>query len=1288
MNKVAQCPEPARWWVFLALVLALVGWDARAVTEGTVTNLAQLRALSAAEIIAGRKLVAEVHVAAKFRPRRLLLLTDGTNSISALAPGMQEFPEVGDYVRIEGVTVRPDNFELLAQDLRRLEPGSDLPPARSMPLRRVAASGGEWVEVTGHVVSVAASRGRAFLNLRQGGHYLTAGVLGLTVPEAQALRWATVRLTGAVSSFGPGVGEQKIGVWADSDAGLEVINPPARDLFNRPTLPLVDALAKSDGITHSIIHVNGVLRTVGEGEELVLNDGTAVLPIRPLRPRSVSAGEVVGVTGFLDRTNGVSYLNHAQTRVLGLPETAVSEVAWTNGLPDGFERFVPTVTRMSELYNGARLAASPGTPVRLRAGVSYVDADSGRLFLLDAGGGVQVSPGDRKLPPWLQAGQRLEVRGFLGIQDETPIVRMTSLSPNEVAAPPFSFPRAQAVPPLGFRLGRFQGRWVAQTGMVRRQEVRSGKLHLKIAKNDWSFRAVVDLQTNDVPPELVGAMVTLEGVADASREAGRLLAVIQLLVPSLEQVEVITPRDEEALDVAPISVGELLEVMTRSSAIKVRRIAGVVTWTRPGRFFLEDESGGIEVLPVDQEERLRFEERVVVTGFPVVVGAKLRIEDAVVEPHAGAFDVTPVSTAAHRVVLGGFHARTVSLEARLVGNSARGDGFTLLLTDGDVPFSAILDFDAMTPRIGALENGSQLRVTGVCETRPDPAGGVDSFRLLLRSEKDVRLVAAAPWWTPEHTLLTVGGLLFLVAGSVGWISFLRRRVEQTQGRFSVAFDANPLPVAIATRGDMRFVSVNGSFLNAFGFSRGDVIGRSVAQLGLAADEGGLQSLLEQLEQQGRLRGFDTEVRSRSGEVLRVLVSAEPIAVDGEECLLLLWQDVTERLNLMNQLRESQKMEAVGQLAAGVAHDFNNLLTIIRGNSELLRGMIAEDSEEAELNLEMDHAASRAAELTRQLLAFSRRQVLRQTTFDLNDVITGSMRMLQRVLGETIAVRLTPASTPVPVRADVGMLDQIIMNLAVNARDAMPGGGALTLGSELVTVREGEARMNPEGSPGEFAVLRVTDTGEGMDEATLKRVFEPFFTTKGVGQGTGLGLSTVYGVVRQHQGWINVDSRPGKGTSFACYLPAADSAEIVTGKEPDGATAFIRGTETILVVEDEPGVARMIRRTLGAEGYEVLPAANGVEARGIWRTRGQSIDLLLTDVVMPDGVNGLSLACELRSDNAELPVLFMSGYSDEVVRAEGEMPAGSAFIGKPFSRERLLSSVRAALDGRTEAGTSI
>ena len=394
----------------------------------------------------------------------------------------------------------------------------------------------------------------------------------------------------------------------------------------------------------------------------------------------------------------------------------------------------------------------------------------------------------------------------------------------------------------------------------------------------------------------------------------------------------------------------------------------------------------------------------------------------------------------------------------------------------------------------------------------------------------------------------------------------------------------------------------------------------------------------------------------------------------------LQREIAERSRAEENLRQAQKMEAVGQLAAGVAHDFNNILTIISGHANLLLSRAEPHDARSESLKQISIAAERAAGLTRQLLVFSRKEMARYQTVDLNRVLAHAGELLRRLLGEHIELSLAPSEVPVWLLADESNLGQVIINLAVNARDAMPEGGQLNLRTSIEVLDTKAASRHPQARAGDFVCLRVTDTGTGMDQITLDRMYEPFFTTKEVGKGTGLGLATVYGIVQQHQGWIEVTSQPGCGTTFTIFFPHRPVATPGTRQTELALRALRTGgpQKTILVVEDEPAVREFVRTVLTANSYRVLEAADGVDALDVWTRHPGEVDLLFTDMVMPNGLSGRGLADRLHLSSPELKVIYASGYSAEAIGAEWLKSPEVEFLPKPYTADAVLKAIAKSL----------
>jgi len=505
----------------------------------------------------------------------------------------------------------------------------------------------------------------------------------------------------------------------------------------------------------------------------------------------------------------------------------------------------------------------------------------------------------------------------------------------------------------------------------------------------------------------------------------------------------------------------------------------------------------------------------------------------------------------------------------------------------------------------------------------------------------------------------------------------RRHAEE---KFYKAFNASPEPIAISTLSEGRYLDVNESFLRATGYRRDEVIGRTSVELKIWENPEDRVRLIEKLREQGSVRDMEVAFRTKSGERRVALHSVNRIMFAGRECVISSKKDITEQKALEHQLRQSQKMEAIGQLSGGIAHDFNNILGVIIGYSEILEENLVGSDRLLNSAQEIKRAAHRAASLTRQLLAFSRQQVLEPRVLNLNSVVAETENMLQRLIGEHIELATRLAPDLGQVRADRGQIEQVMLNLAVNARDAMPDGGRLIIETHNVELDEQYALQHPPTIPGKYVALLVTDSGVGMDAGVQTHIFEPFFTTKEQGKGTGLGLATVYGVIKQSGGYIWVQSESGVGTTFEVYLPRVDEPVELCGRSPQVLT-WVRGSETILLVEDEDSLRRLTCTLLEQGGYTVLEAHGGGEALEIARHHPEPIHLLLTDIVMP-GMSGPEVARSLVSIRPEMKAMFMTGYTSIARRVM--LDSDAKLLQKPFTRDALLTRLREVLDSRRQS----
>src|SRR3984957_10206068 len=579
----------------------------------------------------------------------------------------------------------------------------------------------------------------------------------------------------------------------------------------------------------------------------------------------------------------------------------------------------------------------------------------------------------------------------------------------------------------------------------------------------------------------------------------------------------------------------------------------------------------------------------------------------------------------------------------------------------------------------------------------ESAGGLIARRLLL----PIILVPLALNWTESQVdragwfssetessvfyiedIVVFGALIWFNAALLHRIDLKRGRAEETRAQLAGIVESSDDAIIGKTL-DGIITSWNRGAEKIFGYSAGEVVGQPALMLLPPERANEERDILARIALGESFNNFETvRVRKDKGQI-HVSVTISPLRNSSGKILgaSKIARDITKQRKMEEQYRQAQKMEGIGQLAGGVAHDFNKILAVIQMYSDLLKSSGQLSADQSECAEEMSLTVQRAVALTRQLLLFSRREVFQPRDLDLSESITNTAKMLNRILGETVKMQLKMASQPMFTHADPGMMDQVLLNLAVNARDAMPNGGPLVIETSGVEFDQFAATQSAQTRPGSFVCLSVSDSGSGIPPEVLQKIFEPFFTTKDVGKGTGLGLATVFGIVQQHQGWINVYTEVGHGTTFRIYLPRLAKNAERKGALP-ALTDMPGGNETILVAEDDPSVRVVVRKALSQRGYRILEASTGVKALEVWEEQSDRIQLLLTDLVMRGGMNGRELALQLIEKKLDLKVVYVSGYSAEIMGRNFPIEEGVNFLSKPFEAAKLAKAVRQSLDAHT------
>ena len=968
------------------------------------------------------------------------------------------------------------------------------------------------------------------------------------------------------------------------------------------------------------------------------------------------AGDRFEAVGFPGRRDGGRFLSDALVRGFA-PRRGVRA---TEATPDDL---LPVVRTVSELRRMPLDEVNRGYPVSLRATVTFHDPVVGNLFVHDGTEGIYVhQPANLDRQP---AGRVVRLEGFSDPGDFAPMVRAVRVTPIRDG----TLPPARRYGYDELVGGRADSQWIEVDGVVRGSGRDPwGNPSLMIRFGSCTVPSVIAGTDPAALSGLFGATVRVRASLGSTFNDRRQWSGLVLYVPEPAAIEVRIPAPVRLDDVPARTVESLSYFDPGRGPGGPVKLAGMVIARRGSTAVFQDETGGIaaDLQPGQPGE---VGQRVEVRGFLVRRGGFWAIEDGLSRVDGPGILPAPRDATAGQVAAGGYAATLIRVEAVLVDQFPAGEVDQVFLLRSVVPegvnylfFPAILPRAELTPELADVRPGTRLRVTGAC-TVPNERLLISSFRILPRGAADFEVIDQPSWWTPRKALVVAGGVATLAILSLAWVVTLRRRVQwQTEqirrrlereahleARYRDLFEsASDAVFALDAAGTVKAMNRAGKELT--GLSEGAAFLAAVAP-GSLADA---KALLGSRAPVTREIALNTP-----GGVVLLEVSARPTLDGGSSTgVQAIARDLTDRRRLEAELRQAQKMEAIGRLAGGIAHDFNNLLTVINGNADVLRTQVAEAN--VGLADEIVRAGEQAATLTRQLLAFSRKGVIAPRVLCPNTIVEGVRRMLARLVGERVRLVTEFDPTAGCVRIDPGQLEQALLNLAVNARDAMPHGGTLTIrtwaGSDHVRIE-------------------VADTGAGMDAPTRARAFEPFFTTKPAGEGTGLGLATVKGIVEQAGGTVTVASEPGRGSTFTIDLPlSADARAPESSTKPPPPPA---NREVILLVEDEPAVQLLERRVLEMGRYEVLVASSGEEALNLLDGHEGRIDLLVTDVVMP-GMTGRELAEAVAHRRPGLRALFLSGYAPDEVLRQGVRAEEAHFLQKPFTPSSLLGKVREIL----------
>lgn len=944
----------------------------------------------------------------------------------------------------------------------------------------------------------------------------------------------------------------------------------------------------------------------------------------------------------------------------------------------------PAIVPIATVRNMASWTPSK-TPVRIRGTVTVRDRFRNLTFVQDGTAGLFVTvltPGVNLSP-----GQVVELTGEVVMSRRGPTMSGVALEVAGNAEPP----APQAIATSAASLSALDGRLVSARGVVRRVESHGSGTEITLRTPEGVFTILEP--AGSTARSAVDSVVSVQGVLSHALAEDHSLERRELLVPtvSLVRTEAGPPADPYAMVEVPVQ--NLRQQPPADELVRRVRVTGVVTRQRPGRsLYLRTATGPIRV-ETDFTAAVTTGDRVEVVGFPDAGAYSPLLADAIFRRVQAGPDPQPVPANLVELMDGRHDADLVRVEGTFVQGEQGGDEYIIVLQEGDVFFNAQVLLAPGERLPDDLRPGSRVQVIGICSVVVDSDRVPRSFRVLLRDASDVTVLgpgpslsdrsSGAPWWAWISIVAAAAAL-----GGAGWIYRRSQAQEQTirrqlaresslKARMDDLFERTSEILVVHDRRG-RISTINRAGEQATGYPREELRTLDPRWIFGADYMDTITRMIEEGSDSGA-RTFKSELVARKGLHIPVEVHTRVLIGDGEVVgVSSIARDLSERDRLENELRQAQKMEAVGRLATGIAHDFNNLITVLLGYSDELIEIVPEGSEQLRAASEIRRAAERASGLTQQLLAFSRRQTAVAQNVDLNATVANMQDLVRRLIGPEIRLEFKPAADLKKIRGDAAQIGQVVMNLAVNARDAMPLGGALHIETANVDL----GAENIDVIPGPHVMLLVRDSGVGMTPEVRKQLFEPFFTTKETGQGTGLGLSMVHAIVRQNGGHVMVDSAPGQGSTFRVYFPILGE----TGEDPlpvamPPHVSAVTGAGVVLLAEDDQSVRRLVSTELGRRGFTVMAAEDGRAALEMFTTHKDRVDVIVTDVVMPR-MNGADLAKAAEKIQPGVKILFISGHPERA--GVGLNPTGvTNLLMKPFTADTLATRIKELIEAKTQ-----
>ncbi len=1219
----------------------------------------------------------------------ILYIQDYTSGIYVELEQQNSLLKPGQWIEVEGVSAPGSFVTVISRASLKILSLRGLPPIRKLSLAQIdiGRDDGQWMQIEGIVHNAYQEGQYTVLEVHDGKYKIQIRIREFSQTSAGSLIDAVIQIQGVLTAITDSA-HQSIGLelWVPRENKISIIAAPPAASNQIPITPIA-VLGKNwkSGPPQHRVRIQGIVMPGEKENALLVQDKSGMITAHTLFTRPIAPGDEVDLIGFADLSSPVPrIINAIFLRIKALAIESKEE----SGLP--------TLTKIRQIRHLTAQEAGRGYSVRIKGSITYHNPQLSMTFIQDETDAIYLQSLDTALA--LDLGKKYEVEGFSAPGDFAPII----VKPRFRTIGPAPLPPALPVTLDQLSTGKYDCLRVQVRGIVRSVRQVGNRWCLDLFDEGKGIQVwLPNLSAPTQVHSLQDAKVTVRGICSIQISAWGNINGFRLNAPSIDEIHVEERANLDPFSAPLRSIRDVFRYSNRAEAGHRIRIQGVLLHQQPGKaIYIKDDTGSISIptghiLPVNPCDLLT------VSGYPAPGEFAPSMEYALVKRLSAGPPLQPRILPDTRALNNNFHGDLVRIRAKLVDQWHSADGQSYLLqdlNDPQVAFEALLENISYRSTPPALRNGSELELTGIYLTRTRTAQNY-GFQLLLRTPDDIRILKSAPWWTLKHTYWTFGILFFLILIALAWAAMLKRRVNQQtkiirhrveaeaalEKKYRELFErSNDIVFACDATGKLK--SINPAGARILGYSIQELMDMDLINL---VDPVSMPKISEWIgnRQKGiECPNLECELLARDGHHIMVEVNGEILYSSGELAGVQgIARDITERKQAEEALRQSeeklrqgQKLEAIGKLAGGIAHDFNNILAAILGYAELSS---AEFSPEHPIRANLEQivkAGRRARDVVQQILAFSRKLEQERHPIYLQSVLDEALKLLKATLPATIriATKIDPECDP--VLADSTQMHQVILNLATNASHAMgEEGGLMLVKLEPLSLNSGYSHDLPELPAGKYVRLSVSDTGPGIDPEIQKQIFEPYFTTKSVGEGSGLGLAVVHGIVESHGGAIMLKSAIGQGACFQIYLPCCKEKLI---NLPGPVSEPVKGQGRILLIDDEEAIVNLGRRSLEKLGYHVTGETRSRAALKRFAEDPMQFDLVITDQTMPH-MTGIVLAQELWKIRSDLPVIISTGFSETLTVEKASDLGFYALLSKPYTASELAKTIRQCLSRR-------